>query len=169
MNLPRKLKDFVVHGDGQSFVGESKSFTRPVLTMEGEDWKGGGMFSPIKIFTGLAQLECEHTYGGDIPALNRTFGDVRVDATQLRFSGAYQDQATAGYAHVEITIQGRTEEIDRGDDEAGGDTEVTYKTTLVYYKEVVDGVVAFEIDLMNKQFTVYGVDRMAEERAILGL
>lgn len=168
MKLPRKLKDMVVHGNGESFMGECKTFTRPTLEMEGEDWKGGGMLAPVKIFNGLAALEVEHTYGGEIPSLNATFGEQALDATQLRFTGAYQNEGTGQYDHVEITVRGRTYSIDAGGDEVGGDTEVTYKTACVYYKQTRNGRVEFEVDVMNKVFVVAGVDRMAEERAILG-
>ncbi|WP_312813033.1 phage major tail tube protein [Brevundimonas sp.] len=168
MNLPRKLKDMVVHGNGESFMGECKTFTRPPLEMEGEDWRGGGMIAPVKIFTGLQALEVEHTYGGEIPALNATFAEHAIDATQLRFTGAYQEAAEGRYDHVEITVRGRTYAIDAGGDEVGGDTEVTYKTACSYYKQVRNGRVEFEIDTMNKVFIVHGVDRVAEERRILG-
>lgn len=169
MNLPRKLKDMVVHGDGEAFYGDAKTFTRPPLELEGEDWKGSGMIAPVKIFNGLQALEVEHTYGGEIPALNRTFGEHRVDASQLRFTGAYRNEANGAYDHVEIVVRGRTYGIDAGGDEVGGDTEVSYKTTCVYYKQIRNGRVEFEIDVMNKVFMVYGVDRMAEERRILGM
>ncbi|WP_242913486.1 phage major tail tube protein [Brevundimonas pishanensis] len=168
MKLPRKLKDMVVHGNGESFMGECKTFTRPPLEMEGEDYRGAGMIAPVKLFTGLAGLEVEHVYGGEIPALNATFAEHALDASQLRFTGAYQHGADGAYDHVEITVRGRTFAIDAGGDEIGGDTEVTYKTTCVYYKQVRNGRVEFEIDVLNKVFIVAGVDRMAEERSILG-
>lgn len=169
MNLPPKLKDMVVHGNGESFMGEAKTFTRPPLEMESEDYRGSGMIAPIKLFNGLQALEVEHTYGGEIPALNATFAEHAVDATQLRFTGAYQEAAEGRYVAVEITVRGRTYAIDAGGDEVGGDTEVTYKTHCVYYKQVRNGRTEFEIDLLNKVFIVYGVDRMAEERRILGM
>ena len=168
MNLPRKLKDMVVHGNGESFMGEAKTFTRPPLEMEGEDGRWAGMIAPIKIFNGLQALEVEHTYGGEIPALNATFAEHAVDATQLRFTGAYQYGTDGHYDHVEITVRGRTYAIDNGGDEVGGDSEATYKTSCVYYKQVRNGRVEFEIDTMNKVFIVYGVDRVAQERQILG-
>ena len=168
MNIPRKLKDFVVHGEGESFIGEAKSFTRPPLEMEGEDWRGGGMMAPVKLFTGLQALEVEHTYGGEIPALNRSFARHALDGSQLSFTGAYQHGVDGKYDHVEITVRGRTYAVDPGSDEAGGETEVTYKTTCVYYRQERNGEVEYEIDLINKVFLVYGEDRMAEEREILG-
>ena len=169
MNIPRKLKDFVVHGEGESFIGEAKTFTRPPLEMEGEDWRGSGIIAPIKLFNGLQALEVEHSYGGEIPALNRSFAAPALDASQLRFTGAYQHGVSQAYEHVEVTVRGRTYAIDPGADEIGGDSEATYKTTCVYYKQVRNGVVEYEIDILNKVFLVGGVDRMAEERRILGL
>lgn len=169
MNLPRKLKDFVVHGEGEAFIGESKTFTRPPLEMEGEDYRGSGMIAPIKLFNGLQALEVEHTYGGEIPALNRSFAAHALDASQLRFTGAYQHGVDQAYDHVEITVRGRTYAVDPGSDEIGGDSEATYKTACVYYKQVRNGVVEFEIDILNKVFLVGGIDRLAEERQILGL
>lgn len=168
MNIPRKLKDFVVHGEGESFIGESKSFTRPPLEMEGEDTRLSGMIAPVKLFKGLQMLEVEHTYGGEIPALNRSFGRHALDASQLTFTGAYQHGADGRYDAVEITVRGRTYAVDPGSDEVGGDTEVTYKTTCVYYRQERNGEVEYEIDLLNKIFLVYGEDRLAEEREILG-
>jgi hypothetical protein len=39
---------------------------------------------------------------------------------------------------------------------------------LVYYKETVDGVVLFEIDVLNSVFIVDGVDILAAQRAAMG-
>ncbi|MNI95477.1 Phage tail tube protein FII [compost metagenome] len=66
-------------------------------------------------------------------------------------------------------MRGRTYAVDPGSDEIGGDSEATYKTACVYYKQVRNGAVEFEIDILNKVFLVGGIDRLAEERQILGL
>ncbi|WP_368933315.1 phage major tail tube protein [Brevundimonas naejangsanensis] len=169
MNIPRKLKDFVVHGEGQSFIGEAKSITRPPLELEGEDTRLSGMIAPIKLFNGLQALEFLHVYGGEIPALNASFGRHALDASQLRFTGVYQHGLQQGYDQVEITVRGRTYSFDPGSDEIGADGDVTYKTTCVYYKQVRNGRPEFEIDILNKVFRVAGVDRLAEERRLLGM
>ena len=63
-------------------------------------------------------------------------------------------------------MSGRTNEIDTGEQEIGSKNGVSYKTDCVYYKQVRNGVVEFEIDTLNKKLLVYGVDRWAQLRAI---
>lgn len=168
MNLPRKIKDMNLFQDGESFLGENKVFTRPKLALATEDYRGGGLGAPIKIATGLQALECEHTYGGEIPAIKRRFGDPTLDGVQFRFAGAYQNEATGAYDDVQIIIRGRHEELDAGNDEPGSDTEFKVKTSCVYYKEMRNGETEIEVDILGRRFIVFGVDRWAEIRSIIG-
>lgn len=167
MNTPRQLKDMNVFGDGQSFLGECKTFTRPKLTERLEEIRMGGL-DGVEIPMGLEKLECTHKYGGEMPALNRQFGVGRLDGAQLRFVGAYKNDATGALDDVQVIIRGRHVEIDNGDDESGKASESTYKTSCVYYKQTRNGQVEFEIDKLNNVFIVYGVDRNAELRKIIG-
>lgn len=166
MNLPRQLKDMNVFQEGASFVGQSKSLTRPKLALATEDYRGGGMGGPVKLDLGLQALEAEHTYGGAIPEILRRFGEPRVGGVGLRFALAYQNDATGLYDDVQITLRGRHEEIDFGSDEVGSASEFKVKTTCSYYKETRNGVVELEIDLLAQIFLVGGVDRWAELRRI---
>lgn len=169
MKLPRQLQDMNVHGDGNSFLGECQKFTRPKLAEKLEEFNAGGLLTAVQISTGrLEALECTHAYGGDMPTLNKGFGAAQLDANQLRFSGAYQNDATGQLDDVQIVIRGKHVEIDSGDDEIGSKSGTTYKTNCVYYKQTRNGVVEFEIDVLNNVFVVYGVDRRAEIRAIIG-
>lgn len=167
MNLPRQLKDFNVFGDGASFLGECMTFTRPKLAMKLEEYRGGGMPGAVDLQMGIEKLEVTHKYGGDMPALNASFGAAEIDASQLRFVGAYQNDATGTYDDVQITVRGRTVEVDAGDDEVGSKSGTSYKTTCTYFKQVRNGVIEFEIDMIGGVFIVNGVDRQAEIRAIV--
>lgn len=168
MNLPRKLKDMNVFQDGRSFLGESKVFTRPKLVLATEEYRGAGLGGPVKIATGLGALDAEHTYGGEIPAITRRFGDPTLDGVQLRFAGAYQNDATGAYDDVQIILRGRHEELDAGNDEPGSDTEFKVKSSCVYYKQIRNGVTEVEVDLLGRRFIVFGADRWAEIRGIIG-
>jgi P2 family phage contractile tail tube protein len=165
MNLPRQLMDMNTFGGGQSFLGECLSFTRPKIALAMEEYRGGGMPGPVKLAVGLQGIEVTHKYGGDMPALNSEFGAAEVDASQLRWVGSYQNQATGELDNVEVVVRGRHEEIDTGDDEVGSKSGTTYKTTCSYYKQVRNGVVEFEIDMLGAVFIVNGVDRWADIRA----
>jgi P2 family phage contractile tail tube protein len=169
MNLPRQLQDMNVHGDGNSFLGQCVKFTRPKLAEKLEELNSGGLLSSVQISTGrIEPLVCTHAYGGEMPTLNKGFGAPELDANQLRFSAAYQDDSTGQLDDVQIVIRGKHVEIDNGDDEVGSKSGATYKTNAVYYKQTRNGYVEFEIDVLNSVFLVYGVDRRAQIRAIIG-
>lgn len=167
MNLPRQLKDMNVFVNGTSCIGEALTFTRPKLTMKLEEYRGGGMLGGVQLQMGLEALEVTHKYGGDMPILNKGFGAAAIDADQLRFAGAYQNDATGQLDDVQIIVRGRHAEIDAGDDEPGSKSGTSYKTNCVYYKQTRNGVVEFEIDMTAGVFIVDGVDRQAEIRAIV--
>lgn len=166
MRMPRQLYDMNVFIDGVSMMGENKSVTLPKLAEKLEEWQGAGMIAPVDLALGLEKLVLGHKYGGDIPQIERTFGDPRLDAAQIRFAGAFKNGD--GYDDVQVVVRGRTTELDRGDQSKGEKTEVSYQTTCVYYKQTRNGFVEFEIDKENAVFIVHGVDRMAEVRAIIG-
>lgn len=166
--LPRQLKDFAVFSVANRFHGECLTFTRPKLAMKLEEYRAGGMPGPVDLQMGLEKLEVTHKYGGDMPALNREFGAAEIDASQLRFAGAYQRDSDGPYDDVQIIIRGRHVEIDAGDDEVGSKSGTSYKTSCTYYKQVRNGIVEFEIDMLGNVFRVYGVDRLAEVRRIIG-
>lgn len=168
MALPRKLKNFNVFGDGESFLGQVVELKLPTLTRAMEDYRGGGMSGPVKIDNGQEALELEHKYGGFMRSVLRQYGATRHDAAQLRFAGAYQRDDTGATDSVEIVVRGRHSEIDMGTAKAGDDTEFTVKTACSYYKLMVNGVTVIEIDLVNMIEIVDGVDRLADQRRAIG-
>ncbi|KAF1719799.1 phage major tail tube protein [Pseudoxanthomonas wuyuanensis] len=168
MSLPRKLKNFNMFGDGESYLGQVASVKLPVLTRAMEEYRGGGMNGPIKIDMGQNGLEIESKFGGFMRSVLRQYGVTRHNGVQLRYAGAYQRDDTGAVDAVEVVMRGRHEEIDMGDAKAGDDTEFTVKTACSYYKLSVNGVVEIEIDLVNMIEIVGGVDRLSEQRRAVG-
>ena len=169
MGLPRKLKNFNLYNDGNSFMGVVAEFTQPKLMLAMEEWRGGGMLGPVKVDMGLQMLEAEFTVGGIVKQLMRQFGSARVDGVLMRLVGAYQADDGSGVDQVEIVMRGRYEEIDMGNAKPGEDTEHKIKAPLSYYKLSINGRVEIEIDMLNAVFLVDGTDRYAEIRGALGL
>lgn len=168
MALPAKLKDFNVFNEGESYLGQCKTFTPPKLTRLMENWRGGGMNGSVKRDNGVGDLEAEQVYGGLMLGILRQFGVTEVDGVQLRFVGAYQADDSGAALAVEIVIRGRHEEIDMGDQEVGEDTEFKVKTTCSYYKLTINGAVLIELDFLRGIEIVNGVDRTAAIRQIVG-
>ena len=125
--------------------------------------KAGG--KPFPIPAGCS----EHTYGGLVREIFQSFGIAKIDGVLLRFAGAYQREDTGAVDAVEIVCRGRHTEIDSGNAKAGDKSELKVKSALTYYKLSVNGSTDVEIDLINMIEIVNGVDRLAEQRAAIGL
>ncbi|MDO5609472.1 MAG: phage major tail tube protein [Pseudomonadota bacterium] len=169
MALPRKLKNFNVFADGESFIGQATEVTLPTLTRSMEDYRGGGMSGPIKIDNGQEAIELEAKFGGLMLPIIRTYAASKHDAVLLRFAGAYQRDDTGAVDAVEITARGRWSELDMGTAKAGDDTEFTGKLACSYYKLTVNGTVELEFDLVNMVEIAGGVDRLTEQRRAIGI
>lgn len=168
MGLPSKLKYLKVYNDGVGYVGETAEVTVPKLARTLEDYRGGGLDSPVGIDLGGETIEFEWKIGGMLEQVYRQFGATSINAIQLRFVGSYQDDNTGRTKTADITVRGRHQEIDPGGAKGGDDTEQTIKTRCAYYKLMIDGSTIIEKDEMNMVFIVNGVDLLAQHRANLG-
>ncbi|GGE50515.1 major tail tube protein [Halopseudomonas oceani] len=171
MAMPRKLKNFNIFNDANSYQGIAKNITLPALARKMEAYRGGGMNGPVKADLGLSDdgIQVEWTLGGwDLLAI-RQWGATSASAVALRFTGAVQQDDTGATQAVEVVMRGRHEEIDFGNAEPGGDTEHSITTTCTYYKLSVDGEVLVEIDILNMVEIVNGEDILADQRAALGI
>lgn len=168
MALPRKLKNFNLFLDGESYAGLATEVVLPKLSRKMEEFRAGGMNGPVDTDQGLEALGMEFTASMDV-RIFRQFGAAKADAALIRFAGAWQREDSAEVSAVEVVARGRYREIDPGTAKAGEDTPLKCSASLSYYKLTVDGVVEIEIDLLNFVETVGGVDRLAEQRAALGL
>ena len=171
MAMPRKLKNFNIFNDANSYQGIAKNITLPALARKMEAYRGGGMNGPVKADLGLSDdgIQVEWTLGGwDLLAI-RQWGATSASAVALRFTGAVQQDDTGATQAVEVVMRGRHEEIDFGSAEPGGDTEHSITTTCTYYKLTVDGEVLVEIDIFNMVEIVNGEDILADQRAALGI
>lgn len=168
MGLPSKLKNMNLYNDGNSYFGLVSEVTIPTLARKFEGYRGN-FDSELQIDMGGEPVMFEWKAGGIIEQIYEQFGLTTLDGLGLRFVGAYQDDATGTYKTVEIYVRGRHQEIAPGTGKPSEDTEEAVKTACVYYKLTVDGRVLIEKDELNHVFIVNGVDRLAEQRAALGI
>ncbi len=167
--LPRKLKFQNVFIDGVGYPAENTSVKLPNLKKKTEAFRGGGMPGEVKVANGHEGIDLESKFGGYMAEIVKQLGITRVDGLGLRYVGSYQRPDGAGVDAVEIVVRGFHEEIDRGDNKVGDDTEFTVKTSCSYYKESCNGAVLFEIDFLNMVWIVDGVDLLAAHRDAIGV
>ncbi|MEJ6008669.1 phage major tail tube protein [Novosphingobium aquae] len=166
--FPRKLKDFRLFNDANSYLGIAKELTLPKIAHSMEDWRGAGMLGPVKIDNGLEAIEFEWSLGGHDSIVVRQAGLVTHDGAMLRFIGAYQSDADGAVSTIEAVVRGRHQEIDFGKAKTGDDTELKIKTVCSYYTLTADGEELFAIDLVGGVYRAGGIDRWADIRAALG-
>lgn len=169
MSLPNKLKNFNVFYNGDNFLGKCTEVELPKLTRKVEEYRGGGMNGPVSVDLGMEKLEMTHTYGGFMREIYREYGIPVASGVLMRFAGAYQRDDIGDALAVEIVARGRHTEIDPGSAKAGDDTEFKVTSALTYLKITVDGTTEIEIDFENFVETIGGIDRLAEQRAAIGL
>ena len=170
MGLPRTLKNMMLFNEGLAYLGEVKTVTLPPLTRKIEEWRGGGMSGPVGMDMGLdGVMELQSTFGGPMRDILRQWGVTTVDGVYLRFAGAYQQDDTGAVDNIEIIVRGRHSEIEMGDQEVGEPGEFNVTSKLAYYKLVWNGRTEIEEDPLNMISIVNGIDRLAEQRAALGI
>lgn len=169
MALPRTLKNFNVFVDGVSFMGVATEVALPKLARKQEDYRGGGMNGPVGIDLGVEKLEIEHTYGGLVREMFKSFGISKIDGVLLRFAGAYQREDTGDTDAIEIVVRGRHKELDFGNAKIADKSTTKVKTVCSYYKLTVNGEVIIEFDALAMIFVVGGTDMLEAQRKAIGL
>ncbi|MDL4385841.1 phage major tail tube protein [Citrobacter braakii] len=171
MALPRKLKNMNLFFDGDNWQGLAEEITLPKITRKMEAYRGGGMNGAAQIDMGLddGALDMEVTLGGMEAQIYKQWGVAEIDKVQLRFAGAYQRDDTGDVTACEVVVRGRLSEIDPGSAKQGDNTQVKFSFKPTYYKLVWDGADLIEIDVVNMVEKVDGKDRLAEQRAAVGL
>lgn len=169
MGMPSKLKSFALFADGNNYAGEVTEVVLPKLTRKFEEFRAGGMRTPVKTDQGTEALELEITSGGWMKEVLKQWGATGVGAVPLRFAGAVQRDDTGEWSKVEVFMRGRWEEIDMGSAKAGDDTEFKAKAALSYYRLVWDDEDIIEIDTVGLIEKVGGTDLLEQVRSILGI
>lgn len=162
------LKNFNLFVDGRGYAGQIDEYNPPDLAIQTEDFRGGGMDAPLALDMGQEGLET-------------SFGLAAYDADVLALWGVAEGQQVAFTARgalesydgtikpVVHAMRGRITTIARGAWVAGQKASLTITMRLDYYREEHNGVTLNEVDVVNMVRIVGGVDRLAAQRAAIGL
>lgn len=162
------LKNINLFVDGRGYAGQIDEYSPPDLTITTEDYRGGGMDAPISLDMGMEVLETSFAliaYDPDILALYGVAEGRTVPFTARGALESYDGTVKA----VSHKMRGRIITLARGAWAPGQKPTLTITMRLDYYQETHDGRVIHEIDIENMRRVVDGVDRLAEQRAALGI
>ncbi|WP_320055618.1 phage major tail tube protein [Desulfuromonas thiophila] len=168
--IPAVLKNFSLFVDGKGYAGQVEEIVLPKLTRKMQEHRAGGMNGPVELDYGLEKLEASFTLSDYNKEVLSLFGAVDNAKVPLRFKGAVeQDDEDGSVTAVEVVLNGRWRELDMGSWKGGDKAVLKVGVAASYYKYTQAGEDLIEIDVVNMIEKIGGVDRLAAQRAALGL
>lgn len=162
------LRNVNLFVDGRGYAGTVDQVTLPTLTVAMEEHRAGGMDAPAEIDMGLERLECSwQTSAIDIELLRR-WGLAPGARIPVTFRGALESEDGAVTA-VEARMRGSVKGINWGDWTPGQKAPLSCMMAVRSYRYTQGGEVVHDIDVDRMTRIINGVDRLAEQRAALGL
>ncbi|WP_366656637.1 phage major tail tube protein [Fodinicurvata sp. EGI_FJ10296] len=165
MKHPRVIRNFNLFVDGQGFAGRVEEAELPSLTLNTDEFRGGGMDAPVDVELGMEKMEFTATFADWDPDLLGLLGTSNQPVT-LRAAA----QAQGGPVEpIRIQLRGLWRGLEPGGVKAGDRATLKVSATLAYYRFTQAGTDVIEIDLENMIRRIRGVDQLADQRAALGL
>ncbi len=162
--IPKTLKNFTAFIDGVGYAGLVQEGTPPALTLQVEEFQGGGMVAPVDISMGsIEKMNFELTLKEFNPTVIGLFGQ---DDVPLTLRGAI------GPDNEPVIIETRSliRALNQDGWKATGDSAVLkIEATPSYYKQTVNGEEVIEVDAVNMVFRAGGVDHLAGMKSSLGI
>lgn len=162
------LKNVNLFVDGRGYAGQVMEVNLPKLTVKMEEHRDGGMDAPAEIDMGLEKLECDFSTSNIDAELLRSWGLAPGNAIPVTFRGALESE-DGTVTGVTCQVRGNVKEVDYGTWKAGEKVPLKCAMAVHYYRYEHDGEVIHEIDVDNMIRIVNGTDRLAEQRAALGI
>lgn len=162
------LKNLTLWVDGRGMAGQVQEVNPPKLTLQTEDFRGGGMNAPVELTMGMEKLNSDFSliaYDRDVLAL---FGVVEGANVPLTIRGALES-FDGTVTPVLMTMRGKIKEQDPGTWKPGDVPSLKVTMALSYYKLQHGDTVVHEIDVENMIATINGNDTLATIRSALGM
>lgn len=162
------LKNFNLFVDGRGYAGQVDELQLPTLGLQVEDFRAGGMDAPIAVEMGQEKLEATFTLSGYDNATLALWGVGEGSLVPFVARGAIES-LDGSVQPVKVTMSGTVRSVAPGAWQAGQKSSLQFTLDLRSYKYEQDGAVLHDIDVINMVRIVNGVDRLASQRAAIGI
>ena len=166
--LPRTLRNFSLFMDGVGFAGRVTELTLPTISIQTEEYRGGGLDVPVPIDMGMEALTCSFTLAEYDTDLLKMVGLYDQGTLSLTARGALQRGPEDAVAMI-CNLTGSITSFDPGSLEAGSLTEATFEMGVRYYKLAIANEDLIEVDVENMTRVIGGTDQLASVRTALGI
>lgn len=168
MPVSNYLRKFVVFVDGFGKLGDCESATLPQLTLRMEEFRGGGMDTPVEVDLGTEKLEFSFSMTSIDEQVIENWGlfPGQQKAFTMRGSLASHSGETS---NIVVHMRGTLKAVNIGAMTAGTKVSVEFMVAVDYYKLSKGDRVLVELDIENVKRVVGGVDQLENDRINLGL
>jgi P2 family phage contractile tail tube protein len=168
MSITYVLRKFIVYVDGFGKLGEGENCKLPVMEVTTEDFRGGGMDTPIKIDLVTTPLVMEFKLSSFDPQVYTKWGLYPGQEIQYTVRGSLAHQDGNPFAAI-AGCRGNLHKVESDNFEPNRKVMHTFTVNLTYYKLTVGESPIYEIDIINGRRIVNGVDQLRPDHIALGL
>lgn len=161
-------KNFNLYLDGFGYAGNVDEYQAPTLAVQVEDFRAGGMDSSVALDMGMEKLEASFKLSKIAAEAIRLWGVGAGQTFSLVVRGALEDLDGAVKLEV-FTQRGTIRSVEFDAITPGAKAGVTLTMDVREFSYDLDGVRIHDIDVLNMKRIVNGVDRLAAQRAAIGL
>lgn len=165
--LPKRLKNMTAFVDALGYAGRVEELQLPKLALKTEEYRAGGMDTPVELDMGMEKMEAVLTFTEYDPELFGRFGLVDGNAVPLTLRGAVENDT--GADAVIVSLRGQIKELDSGSWKPGDKGTLKASVACRYYSLSIAGKDVIKIDAENMVREINGTDQLAGQRKALGL
>ena len=168
MAITYVLRKFIVYVDGFGKLGEGENCKLPTMENTTEDFRGGGMDTPIKVDLGTTPLVMEFKLSSMDPQVYTQWGLYPGREIQYTVRGSLAHQDGNPFAAIAGCL-GNLHKVDVDNFAPNAKVMHTFTVDLTYYKLTIGDSLVYEIDIINGRRIVGGVDQLRDDHIALGL
>jgi hypothetical protein len=161
-------KNFNLFLDGFGYAGNVEEYQPPSLGVQAEDFRAGGMDTSVALDMGQEKMEATFKLSKIAAEALRLWGVGAGQTFALIVRGALEDLDGSVKPEV-FTQRGTIRTIDWDAITPGAKAGVMLTMDIREFAYDIDGVRVHDIDVLNMKRIINGVDRLAAQRAAIGL
>lgn len=161
-------KNFNLFLDGFGYAGNIEEYSPPTLSVQVEDFRAGGMDTSVALDMGMEKMEASFKLSKIAAEALRLWGVGAGLTFALIVRCALEDLDGTVKAEV-FTQRGTIRVVEWDTITPGAKAGISLTMDVREFAYDVDGVRIHEIDVLNMKRIVNGVDRLAQQRAAIGL
>lgn len=162
------LKNFNLYVDGRGYAGNVDEVQLPALKITAEDYRAGGMDAPIEIDMGTEKLEATFKVSKFDRDLLTKWGVGPGTRVPLVLRGAIES-LDGSVIPVVVKLTGSIHDLEFDAIAPGAKAGLSFRMAATSYAYEQDGETLIDIDVLNMTRVIGGVDRLAAQRAAIGL